>query len=69
MHRLTLEFPHKTHRILTDLAKKDHTTMVNILRRALALYNYVHDEVVMRRNERKLSITDDQDKILKDIVF
>ena len=67
MPRLSIEFPDRANEILTELAKKDHTTKVDVLRRALALYNYVHREAADK--DLKLSITDDEDTILKDIVF
>ena len=67
MPRLTIEFPEQFSEILTDLAKKDQTTKVDVLRRALMLYKYVHREAVDK--QLKLSITDEQDKIIKDIVF
>ncbi|MBC8236066.1 hypothetical protein H8E77_41500 [bacterium] len=67
MPRLTVEFPDKVNDILKELAKKDETTKVDVLRRALALYNYVHREAIDK--DKKLSITDDEDEIIKDIVF
>ena len=67
MPRLSIEFPDKANDILADLAKKDHTTKVDVLRRALALYNYVHREAADK--DLKLSITDDEDTIIKDIIF
>ena len=67
MPRLTIEFPEQVNQILKDLANKDETTKVDVLRRALALYNYLHREAIDK--DLKLSITDDQDKIIKEIVF
>lgn len=67
MPRLTIEFPNKVNDMLKELAKKDETTKVDVLRRALALYNYVHREAIDK--DKKLSITDDEDNILRDIVF
>lgn len=67
MPRLTIEFPDKVNDILKELSKKDETTKVDVLRRALALYNYVHREAIEK--DKKLSITDDEDNIIKDIVF
>ena len=67
MPRLSIEFPDKVNDILTQLARKDQTTKVDVLRRALALYNYVHREAADKK--LKLSITDDQDTIVKDIIF
>lgn len=67
MPRLTIEFPEQVNEILKDLAKKDETTKVDVLRRALALYNYIHREAIDKN--LKLSITDDKDTILREIVF
>ncbi len=67
MPRLTIEFPEQVNEVLKDLAKKDETTKVDVLRRALALYNFVHKEAIDKN--LKLSITDDKDTILKEIVF
>lgn len=67
MPRLTIEFNDQVNEILEDLADKDQTTKVDVIRRALALYKYVHKEAIEQK--RKLSITDDEDKIIKDIVF
>lgn len=67
MPRLTIEFPEQVNEVLKDLAKKDETTKVDVLRRALALYNYLHKEAIDKN--LKLSITDDQDKVIKEIVF
>lgn len=65
--RLTIEFPDSVNEILKELAQKDETTKVDVLRRALAIYYYVHKEA--KEKGRKLSITDDEDTIIKDIVF
>ena len=67
MPRLTIEFPEQVNEVLKDLAKKDETTKVDVLRRALALYNYLHKEAIDKN--LKLSITDEQDKVIKEIVF
>lgn len=67
MPRLTIEFSNQVNEILDNLAQKDQTTKVEVLRRALALYNYVHKEAVEK--ERKVSITDSDDKVIKEIVF
>ena len=67
MPRLTVEFNEKVDKILKELAEKDQTTKADVIRRALALYNYVHKEAIEKN--RKLSITDDEDEIIKDIVF
>lgn len=68
MGRLTVEFPDQVTEILSKLAKEDQTTKTEVIRRALALYNYLHEHGV-KKGDRKLSITDKDDTIIKDIVF
>jgi len=65
--RLTVQFSKHLDKILNELAEEDEITKVEVFRRALALYNYAHTEA--RKKGRKLSVTDDADHILKDIVF
>lgn len=68
MARLTVEFPPAVNDILEKLADAEQTTKRETIRRALALYNYIHEQGVTGE-DRKLSITDRNDRILKDIVF
>ncbi len=67
MARITLEFPDTVNEMLDQLAQREQISKPEVIRRALALYSYVHEEAVEKKH--KLSITDDQDTILKDIVF
>lgn len=69
MPRLTIEFSHDVNDVLKKLAKADQTSKREVLRRALALYNYLYDQDVRPGGDRKVSVTDNDDKILKDIVF
>ncbi|HEX9731199.1 MAG TPA: ribbon-helix-helix protein, CopG family [Thermoanaerobaculia bacterium] len=70
MPRLTIEFPEEGDRILSKLAKDEDTTKREVIRRALALYNYIHKEGVrMGGGERRLSITDKDSKVVKDIII
>ncbi len=69
MPRLTIEFPDEGDEILRKLAKDEHTTKRDVIRRALALYNYVHEEGVRMGGDRRLSITDKDSKVVKDILF
>jgi len=67
MAKLTIEFGIQMNEMLDKLAKQKHITKAEVLRRALAMYNYVDDET--RGGEKRLSITSAaDDKILKDIV-
>ncbi len=67
MPRMTIEFPDQVNEMLKNLAEKDRTTKLDVFRRALALYDYVHREAAEKN--LKLSITDDEDTIIRDIVF
>ena len=69
MPRLTVEFPDEVNKILEALAEKDQTTKRDVIRRALALYNHLIQQGLKPGADRKLSITDKDDHILKDIVF
>ncbi len=69
MARLTIEFPDEGDRILKKLAKDEHTTKREVIRRALALYNYLHQEGVKMGSDKRVSITDKDNKIIKDILF
>lgn len=44
MARLTVEFPDRVNTMLEKLSVKEDTSKVEVLRRALALYDYVHTE-------------------------
>lgn len=67
MPRMTIEFPKQVNEMLEGLAEKDQTTKLDVLRRALALYDYLHREAAEKN--LKLSLTDDEDTIIKDILF
>ena len=67
MAKLTVEFSDGMTKLLESLARKNGTTKVDVIRRALALYNYV-DEEVLEKKGRKLSITEDDNKVIKDLI-
>ena len=67
MPRITIEFSEQLDNILKDLAQEGNTSKVEIIRRALALYNYVNKEV--KHKDLKLSVTNDNDELLKEIVL
>jgi len=69
MARFTVEFPDELDKMLTNLAEADQTTKRDVIRRALALYNHLHESGVRPGSDKKVSITDSKDKILKDILF
>jgi Arc/MetJ-type ribon-helix-helix transcriptional regulator len=65
--RITIEFPEQIDAILKELSEKGHTSKVDVIRRALALYNYVNKEV--KEKDLKLAVAGEDDKILKEIVL
>ena len=67
MPRITIEFPEQVDKILKELAEKGDTSKVDVIRRALALYNYVNKEV--KEKDLKLAVADEGDKILTEIVL
>ena len=68
MARLSVQFPGRTTQILEEMSNKDEVSKTEIIRRALSLYKYLEEEI-QREDGRKISITDKDDKILKDIVI
>lgn len=69
MPRLTIDFPDDVNEIVQKLAKEEKTSKREIVRRALAIYNYLHEEGVKMGGERNVAITDKDDKVLVRIVF
>ncbi|MGB6384783.1 MAG: hypothetical protein WBD25_14295 [Terriglobales bacterium] len=67
MPKLTVEFNDKMNNILGQLAEQKGTTKVDVLRRAVALYNYLDAEQKEGENQR-VSITQNN-KVVKDIVL
>ena len=67
MARLTIQFPEKTDEILSYLAAKQNISKTEVLRRALSLYKYLDREA--RDKGYKVTIADENDKVLKEIVL
>lgn len=57
MARLTLEVSEDFDALLRDLARAEKIDKYEVIRRALALYQYVHQEAVEQKH--KLKITDE----------
>jgi len=68
MARLTIQFPERTSKILEELSGENQISKTEVLRRAVALYKYLDDEV-RKGKGKKLTIADEDDKILKEIVL
>lgn len=66
MAKLTVEFNDEMNRKLTEMAAKEGVSKVDILRRALALYDFVESEVD-ESQKRRLAIAQDG-KVVVEIV-
>jgi len=66
--KFTLEFNSRTTKLLEELAKDAGATRVEVVRRALALYSHV-DEEVFKKQGMKLSVVNSEDRVVKDLVI
>ena len=67
MARLTVQFPDPTSEILADLSAQDQVSKTEILRRALSVYKYLAKET--QDGKRKVAITDENGKVVKEILI
>ncbi len=67
MAKFTVSFKPKGDQALERLARKTGTTKAEVIKRAIALYEYVDNEVDESKG-RRLSITQD-DAAVKDIII
>jgi hypothetical protein len=56
-------------RVLSELAKAKDTTKSEIIRRAVASYAYLDGQVRAGGNHKKVSITTEDDRVVKDVVL
>jgi predicted transcriptional regulator len=66
--RYTVDLGDQFDETLGELAAAKHTTKSDIIRRALASYAYLNKESSIAQG-KKVSITNDEDRVLKDIVL
>ena len=64
--KLTVQFPAAVSELLGDLAEQGDTTKTVILQRAIGLYAFVVNE---SRKGRKIAVIDDDDRVMKELVF
>ena len=69
MPRYTIDVGDKFDSILKELSVANETTKSEIIRKAVALYSYLSQELENKERGKKLSITDREDRVLKDIVL
>ncbi len=68
MPKYTLNIDDGFDETLSALAKKKGVSKAEIIRRAVASYGYLSDETLPQQ-QRKVSITDKNDSVIKDIVL
>jgi hypothetical protein len=67
MVRLTLEVSEDVDQLLRDLAQAEGIDKYEVIRRALALYQYLHKEATVENH--KLQIADQEGGVIENIVF
>jgi hypothetical protein len=60
MPRMTIEFNDKAEKIIKEIAQDEQMSKIDVIRRALALYDTIHQEVI--KKNRKLIIKDQDEK-------
>jgi hypothetical protein len=65
--RYTIDLGEKIDNVLTRLALENETSKAEIIKRAVAVYNFLQREAGENRPDRKVTITDNNDKVLKEI--
>lgn len=66
--RYTIDIDDTVDAILTNLTKSRGGTKADIIRRSLATYNFLTTQAPSNSG-RKVSITDGEDKVIKDVVL
>lgn len=69
MSRYSVDLGDQFDSTLAQLAASKGTTKADIIRRALASYAYLSNEAPTSDGEKKVSITDEEGTVLKDIVL
>ena len=67
MPQYSVNFDNSFDKVLTDTSKQQGTTKADIIRKAVASYVYLTREIA--NPERKVSITDNQGLVIKDIIL
>lgn len=69
MSRYTIDLQKEFDDMLSGLSDKKGVTKAEIIRQAVALYAYLQKNIDSRSGDTKLSITSDNDEVLKDIII
>ena len=67
MSKLTVKFGDQMNKVLEELAAEKGTTKTEIIRRALATYKYLNDEI--KDGDKRVSVTSANSKTIKDVIL
>lgn len=67
--RFTLDYGDKFDEVLSRLAEDKTVSKAEVIRRAVATYNYLNEQIKIRGKQVKLSLSDENDRVIKDIVI
>lgn len=67
MPQYSVNFTDNFDKVLADASKAQGTTKADIIRKAVASYVYLNKETT--GTDRKVSITDDKGKVIKDVML
>ena len=67
MAQYSVNFDDSFDKVLTDASKQQGATKADIIRKAVATYVYLNKETT--NTGRKVSITDDKDQVVKDVIL
>ncbi len=67
MPQYSVNFTDNFDKVLADASKKQGTTKADIIRKAVASYVYLSKETV--DTDRKVSITDANNRVIKDVML
>ncbi len=68
MGRITVQFPEKTSRILTEMAESHEISKTEVLKRSLSLLHHVSKELD-KDDDNKIAILDKNDNIVLEIIL
>jgi hypothetical protein len=69
MPRYTMDFGDKFDDLVAKLAQDKGITKAELIRRAVATYNYLTNETQDNKKGLKVSLSDQENKVLKDVIL
>ena len=69
MPRYTMDFGDKFEEMVAKLAEEKGITKAELIRRAVATYNYLTSETQDKKKRLKVSLSDHENRVLKDVIL